>query len=214
MPREIIVSVYQYSELNDKAKEKARDWLISCWDGNDTAMVTESMSWRLQEAGYPTGDIQWSLGYCQGDGVAFYTGKGDYGDTRRVWLRRISRSWKREDRRDLYRLASKAGIEFKDVDLNIERNSLSNHYSHYNTMDPGLAYCFGAEDCTDEERSRLFELIAVAIEDLADDVRDMSKTLAAKGYEEIEYMRSKEYLEDAMEANEYEFTIEGKRYVG
>lgn len=34
MPRDIIITVYKYAELDDKAKEKAREWFISCDDGS------------------------------------------------------------------------------------------------------------------------------------------------------------------------------------
>lgn len=33
--------------------------------------VTALMTRNLQKLGYPTGDVQWSLGYCQGDGSSF-----------------------------------------------------------------------------------------------------------------------------------------------
>lgn len=38
--------------------------------------VTKVMTHRLSEMGYPSHDLRWSLGYCQGDGASF-TGKLD-----------------------------------------------------------------------------------------------------------------------------------------
>ncbi|NRC34187.1 hypothetical protein HB746_35030 [Pseudomonas aeruginosa] len=36
-----------------------------------TNAVTTLMTRNLQKLGYPTGDVRWSLGYCQGDGSSF-----------------------------------------------------------------------------------------------------------------------------------------------
>lgn len=41
-----------------------------------TTAVTDVMTRRLSKLGYPTNDVRWSLGYCQGDGASF-TGKLD-----------------------------------------------------------------------------------------------------------------------------------------
>ena len=62
---------YTYPELSEEAKEKAKEWYL-----ND-----ESLSWELTDSYesdlsciFPNSDlkVQWSLSYCQGDGVNIY----------------------------------------------------------------------------------------------------------------------------------------------
>lgn len=202
MPREVTITLYLYDELEAKAKEKAKNWWKSCWDENDNRQITEMFEYELGEAGYPTGDISWSLSYCQGDGMAFYTMK-DNADLKRIWLRRISRGWPRADRRALYCLLKTFEV---DLTLSITRNAFGNHYSHYNTMRVLL------ESSYQPEHTAFAMLLEKLEKDIADDVRSLSKALAAKGYAEIEHMQSDESVASAMEANEYTFTKDGTRH--
>ena len=62
-------------ELNRQAQEAAvaeerEDTERFDWD--DAAILTEDFKMQLAERGFPNVDVFWSLGYCQGDGVAFY----------------------------------------------------------------------------------------------------------------------------------------------
>jgi len=63
-------NVYQYMELSDKAKEVAKQWYL---DGQEacffTEMVEEDLSYILPESDLK---VTYSLGYCQGDGLAIY----------------------------------------------------------------------------------------------------------------------------------------------
>ena len=70
MSEQVSVTVYGIDELSAKAKEYAighiRESIENC----------EELSWRfeqeLETLGYPIDQIEWSLGCCQGDGMAFY----------------------------------------------------------------------------------------------------------------------------------------------
>ncbi len=42
------------------------------FDWDDAAVLTEDFKMQLAERGFPDVEVFWSLGYCQGDGVAFY----------------------------------------------------------------------------------------------------------------------------------------------
>ena len=86
MPRIIEKTVYQFSELSDKAKEKARDWFRSCSDSSDLDNVitdfcsiadliglelstrsVKLMSGKTRQEP----EIYYSVAYCQGDYAAF-----------------------------------------------------------------------------------------------------------------------------------------------
>ena len=42
------------------------------FDYDDVAVLSEDFKMQLAERGFPRVEVFWSLGYCQGDGVAFY----------------------------------------------------------------------------------------------------------------------------------------------
>jgi hypothetical protein len=209
MPITVELTLYQYHELEGKAKEKAKQWWLGCWDENDNRRVTQLFKDALEEAGYPADDIGWSLSYCQGDGMAFYTNKNDGGNLRRIWLRRIASGWSKEDRRSLYKIL--AAEELEDCFwLTITRNSFGHHYSHHNTMVADIEH--ENFECEVDDFDLLMKFKDRLVKDIQDDVRDLSRELATKGYEEIEDMQSDESVESVMEANEYTFTKDGTRH--
>ena len=71
-----IINLYTYDELNDKAKEKARNEWIA---GNDYSWLQSDMinvlKEKLDERGLKYDvdsiDVRYSLSYCQGDGFMF-----------------------------------------------------------------------------------------------------------------------------------------------
>jgi hypothetical protein len=68
------VGFYYFDELDDKAKEKARDWWRQaeneCFDSAEfTTMLEEQAMYHHR---IKADSCYWSLSYCQGDGVAFY----------------------------------------------------------------------------------------------------------------------------------------------
>lgn len=63
-------NVYKFAELSQAAKEKVRDWYL---EGQESCIFTEDCMMRLKEL-FPNSDleVQYSLGYCQGDGFNIY----------------------------------------------------------------------------------------------------------------------------------------------
>lgn len=72
--RTVEVKLYQYNELSEEAKEKAREWYR---EGNEYPFLYEYMQERLAELfeEYKITDkgteLHYSLSYCQGDGASF-----------------------------------------------------------------------------------------------------------------------------------------------
>ena len=64
------VTVYNYNELSDIAKEKVKEWLL------DTRDSFEFSDWCKQDLenlfGINDLEVQYSLAYCQGDGLNIY----------------------------------------------------------------------------------------------------------------------------------------------
>lgn len=69
MPRRKEVLIYKFSELAPKVREKVLDRLRP--DAFQPEWLTEQLKNILMERGFEDPDVCWSLGYCQGDGVAW-----------------------------------------------------------------------------------------------------------------------------------------------
>ena len=187
------IELFCITELDEEAKTKAVEYLRdSDYYGADTGEIEGPVKDKLREYGLPTETIEWSLGHSQGDGVAFY---GDI-DVQKL-LMNIG-EW------------SKYSWLVYDYELSATstRNSLGNHYSHFNTMD---VYMQRERDYRTEQArmlgKELWELIKLR-------VQSVSKELEKLGYEIIEASREKEYIIECAEANEMEFREDGRLWHG
>ena len=109
-------------------------------------MIKQHFQNELVKHGYPADlTIEYSLGYCQGDGMAFYGSLGvddvqalmkrlfgtEQGQTDAV--SRVKNLMAQPDLRNMINvLREYAELQFCEVD--ISRNSFGQHYSHWNTM--------------------------------------------------------------------------------
>lgn len=200
MPREHKITVYKFEELSEKAKKRAIDdyrnkgW---SWDQHDNDQLDEIFKQDLEEWGLDDPEVYWSLGYSQGDGVAF-SGNLDV----KKWI------------------SKNAPKKFRPLIGQIEVHILHDarlRYHHWNSM--------GVEISTELERSsrmdpkewfpggggkaiaRLIDEFEAFVEEA---VKEFSRGLEKAGYQEIEYKESEEYISDIFEGNDYEFTEDGK----
>ena len=139
------------------------------WD--DAAILTEDFKMQLAERGFPDVKFFWSLGYCQGDGVAFY---GSVYPT------------------DLKEKDPNAEIFIEALEkagdcLSIGISGENNYYHHLNSMTVEVEF-----ECeTDEEiPARLKIARPILLEDLeeyqSEKVREISRELEKSCYAEIE----------------------------
>lgn len=63
-------TVYKYQELSENAKEKVRQWYLDGMEGSEFTDIVEEILFRI----FPNSNltVQYSLGYCQGDGLNIY----------------------------------------------------------------------------------------------------------------------------------------------
>jgi len=231
MPRTIETIVYRYDELTPEAREKARLQLTDTIDYSESLMC--HFVQRLHAAGYPTLDINYSLNYCQGDGMAFFSG-GHWPDFNkptgvwwdldkghaslslnlvRVWFRRLAKYYTRDKKRELYRLYTTYVVPgFVEVSVRINRRG-SHRYTHYNSMEIEFTVDIRDREALAEGDAYAVEYEATEFElNLADDVKDISKELEKEGYAEIEYQQGDANVAEYADANDYEFTRSGKLY--
>lgn len=90
-----------------------------------------AFSHELEKYGYPTDNIEYSFGYCQGDGVAFY-GSLSNDEMNLIINRMYKKGHLSNEYFDLYKLIYNEDFR---VLGEIKKNYYGYHYSHYNTMD-------------------------------------------------------------------------------
>jgi hypothetical protein len=210
--REHTTTLYKFEELTKDAKIKAiENWRDSMDWTIESEYISENFEYRLKELGYPTDDLEWRLSYSQGDGVAFY----GYIDMNVVARRLLD-----GDSLSLYNLIVDENLT---ISAEIYRNSFGTYYSHWNTMEVGLdgddvdtmmEYLYEEVDRDSDEYVDRYSQICNLLEELdnriSDDIKSVSKELEKDGYSEIEYHESDNAISEALIANEYEFTSEGK----
>jgi hypothetical protein len=198
MPVTKTVKVYQFDELSDEAKEKARGWYreggfdYEWWDG-----VEDDFKTIANTIGITDVKIYFSGFSSQGDGACF---EGSYhyekGSVKKLMeyapkdteLHRIVKGLYEVQRQNFYGISG--------------RVKHSGHYYH--------KYCTDIElykDYTDGGNDYLKD---------NDIVKELLRDLMAWLYrtlrDEYDYLNSDEQVDETIKCNEYEFTEDGKRY--
>lgn len=186
--------VYTFDELSDDAKENAIEKFREDKEYLYLDHFYEDCVYQLKELGFVNPKIQYSLGYCQGDGLSFEADK--YIRLEDLYIEELGKG--KEYTAQL--LADNStfictGNEGRycyastsDIDLYIE-----NYNSAINT------------DC--ENINNVVDVVRGKLEDL---YIDICNDLEKQGYDEIEYQLSDECIIEDIQCNEYEFTEEGK----
>jgi hypothetical protein len=208
MPKTRIITqtVYQFDELSDKAKERAREWYREAIDENDYeceisefADICEMIGIGLDthEVKLMSGktrqdpNIYWSVGYCQSDYAAF-EGTYDYKADACIKLRemndddtwaplRIAMVLAKIQAENAFGLRATVKITNKDW-MQIE-----------------------VIDRRNEERYSL------QFDEVIQLMRDLARYLYKQLRDQSDYLNSDENIDEMMEANEYEFDEEGER---
>lgn len=206
--RTIQTQIYTYDELDERAKEKARDWYRRASEGdNDFADSIIDDAGRIADilgvefstrtvrlmGGSTRQDpcVYWSLGYSQGD-YASFAGQYRYskGAAKRI------REYAPQDK-TLHRIAAE-----------LQAAQSRNFYRLVATIQDTNHGGMRSEVCDGENEYR-------DIGDAESEVRDALRAFADWIYESIrkehEYQNSDETIAENIAANEYEFTADGER---
>lgn len=186
-------TIFQYSELSGKAKERARDWLVEgTWDSLGDELV-ERFDEMLSEAGFPGAKVGYSLSYAQGDGVTFDVKHLDL----RVWLKAQSRRVE-----DKFKSLVQA-----DLDITVEA-------AHRYFNPPKVlveTYRLEYSDDLDEHKLSAEVQLATELEKaIQESANQVCREMTQVGYEMIEFRQSEEEIAAHAEANDYEFDDEGR----
>ena len=210
--RVVETNVFQYDELDDRAKERAREWYSrhvfedSCdWEFvyEDAVRVAEILGIEISTSpvrlmsgkSRQKTDIYFSGFWSQGDGACF---EGTYryakGATKKI------REYAPQDK-ELHRIADELqAVQRKHFYHLIASMNHTGHYCH--------SGCMSVEVEHNEDRYR-------DIGDAEDDIRQLMRDFADWIYDRLEseydYQTSDEAVEEAIRINEYEFDENGDR---
>jgi hypothetical protein len=198
MPRTetIVRTVYQYAELTDRAKEKARDWYR---DGQDV-----SLDWALEDyqetvkafgVALDKHGVAYSGFWSQGDGLSF-TGEWTYQTSTDAWLAE-TRPEDADLRTILETLKTAQALAPGTITATLTRTS--HYYVHAGTVDIDV----------------YLESDLPVGADVIKGVTDGLRALMEYGYRRLEaehtYQTSDDAVAETIEANEYDFMADGRR---
>ncbi|EMC0199249.1 NgrC [Salmonella enterica subsp. enterica serovar Montevideo] len=174
-------------------------------------MIKQHFQNELVKCGYPDDlTIEYRLGYCQGDGVAFYGCLGV--DNAQALMKRLLSTTKgqvdavsrvknliaQKDIDNMF-LVLREYAELQFCELDINRNSYGHHYSHWNTMridsnvdftgifpDDDTMLGTGIEGIDQAMLERWQGIWERFVLELSGDVKQLSKKLESDGYALIE----------------------------
>ncbi|TQM89560.1 antitoxin of toxin-antitoxin stability system [Roseinatronobacter monicus] len=214
MPELACMTVYQFSELSDAAKEKARDWWraggmdYDWWDSvyDDFGRICEILGVDLK-----TRDIKlmngstrqepcvWFRGFAsQGDGACF-EGIASYAKG----AARAIRDYAPQDK-TLHSIADR----LQDVQKRnfYQLRAAISHRGHY-----FHEYCMDIDVSRD---SPSYQAMTDDAEDtIMESLRDLARWLYRQLQTEHDYLTSDDAVADTLDANEYTFTETGQRYI-
>jgi hypothetical protein len=206
--------VYQFAELSDAAKEKAREWYRQGnWDDSFWSELTLSdLKETAKLLGIDADHIDFSGFWSQGDGACFvgrysYPGKGSLAKLRAEY----PATWRDRQTGEVHECkGNQELIEIAETLADIQRRHFysisarvthTGHYHHENSV--SIDACCDCRRCNGDTDGDACEAIADALRDF---MRHCYKTLER----EWEWLNADEQVDESITCNEYEFTEEGE----
>lgn len=193
--REIIVKLYKFEELDDKAKSKARDWFVGCLDSTDYDTTECDILERAKTLGFECA-LRWSGFGNQGDGACLV------GWWKAADLKVGATQQECPQDTKLHEIAE--GLEKIKAAFPCSRGAISHHghYSHENSNI--IAFELDRDAETVDEAAEMEQ---------TKEFKDLARSLMRWAYKQLDaqndWLHSEEYVDEALIANEYEFTEDG-----
>lgn len=208
--REVDVKIYKYEELNEKAKEKAKQKLCESFNDVHSEEITQTMmnivednkKFQIETDKNSKPKIYYSLSHCQGDGVSFEAKVN------------INEFCEELHKIIIYHLPDNEekilkAIEKEDIVLRSRIIKNTHRYQHEYTMAVDSDFSVTMEQFWDIA-AELTGKLEVSIINAA---KELAKEMEKAGYKEIEWQWSDEYIIMLCEGNDYEFYEDGRFYV-
>lgn len=195
MPVTIVreVTLYQYAELSDRAKDRAREWWFSGPFGVDLSYSLEPIAAAAHLLGFHTEEKEFH--YSIGDRGDYFAFTGTY-SYRKGAVKAIRAKFGGDD-----------GKELSDIAKRLQNLQRAHFYQCYGTVSATRS----GNTETSLDCDGYYNTTRADDEDFRDIVHAFCEWARALLKQEYEYQTSEEYIADLMEANEYTFDEEGRR---
>lgn len=189
------ITLYKFDELSDEAQQNAiQKWREDQYQNGDNLFwFMDSCKDYLKDTGFINPKIQYSLSYSQGDGLSFSA--DGYTRLKETFIKHLGEHH-----------SNIADYLCDNVTLQIKGNT--GHYCYASKSDIDLYL----EVYSSNNTPLVDDLIEVVMKDITDEYLTACRVLETNGYEQIEYEQSDEYIQETINANDYDFTIEGDIY--
>ena len=187
----IKIKLYSFNELSETAKNNA----IEKWR-NDSEIFLDFFNDDCvnlaSEKGFKDIELQYSLSYCQGDGLSFSA--QSYDNLENLFLQVLGKGKEKT-----------AKIISESCNLKIKSNN--GHYCYASKSDVDIYLDYSINDSENIEN-----VVNQVLELLQDEYLELCSEMEKNGYNEIEYQLSDEAISETLQVNDYDFTEEGEIY--
>jgi hypothetical protein len=214
MPKVITTTVYTFDELDDKAREKARDWWrdteVELFDPeyvfDDAAIIAEMLGIDLQQK-----PVKLMNGTTRYDPTIWYSGFGNQGDgacfegTYKYApdaLAKVKAHAPQDEK--LHKIAQDLADAQKPYEGRLTAN-ISHHDNRYHE------YSMDIEVLADLDGDGMTDMGHDVAETVIEPLRDFARWIYRQMEQEYIYRMSAEHVDDNIRCNEYTFTASGKR---
>ena len=199
------VNVYDFSELTQSTKDKARE---NYNYNNDTSyLLSDDLECNLEYLGFEFKDLEFSLGHCQGDGVCFKPVDLNINTLKESNFFKVN-EYSKEHIKTVILDLKYVQKYFCYVDI----DRVNWHYSHSNTYSFSInEYNLGL-DFNNRYYDTLLARLQSALYTYVDFYKDVCGHLKNSGYENIEYYESEENFLETCECNKFKFLESGVLY--
>ena len=199
--RKKTITIFEYSELTPTAQKKVldkmRDWQVDDYDWYESEL--DYWKEKLDLIGFENAKIAFSGFSSQGDGASFTADV----NIEKLLSSIIYRATKYKNAR-IFELVSLLHDK-NAINIHLAKNHWGTHYSHERTISLNVDIDYPYES------GSFWPKIVEQFENALDDFRiDLCHAIYKSLESEYDYLTSDESIIEMIEANDYEFTINGE----
>jgi len=192
--RTVRTKVYSFNELSNEAQQKA---IEKYRNGSEIYLefFNDAAIEQINNSGfYDDVKLQYSLSYCQGDGLSFSCNHFDSEKLKSIF-------------KDILGEGKEKTIELIYNDCNFVCTANNGNYCFASKNDIDFTF-----ENYNREYQNIKEVVGNVLTKIENKYLELCKQLEKQGYSEIEYQQSDEAIKETILANDYEFTKDGNQF--